>query len=123
MDTIRSYRDLGVWQRGIELAVAIHRYVRSLPRTEQYAIGDQLIGCSTSIASNIAEGYGRRRSAEYLRFLDIANGSRCELETRLEVCARAELIRRETSEDLLNQSEIIGRMLTKLRLRINQTRR
>jgi four helix bundle protein len=76
-----------------------------------------------SIAANIAEGYGRRRSGEYLRFLDIANGSRCELETRLEVCMRAALLNKETGADLLNQSEIIGRMLSRLRLRITQTRR
>jgi four helix bundle protein len=94
-----------------------------LPKVEQYAIGDQLIGSAISIPANIAEGYGRRRSAEYLRFLDIANASRCELETRLEVCVRVELISREASNDLLSQSEIVGRMLTRLRLRINQTRR
>ena len=123
MPTIRSYRDLEVWKRGIELAAAIHRFIRSLPKVEQYAIGDQLIGSAISIPANIAEGYGRRRSAEYLRFLDIANASRCELETRLEVCVRVELISREASNDLLSQSEIVGRMLTRLRLRINQTRR
>ena len=123
MPTIKSYRDLQVWQRGIELAVTIHRFVRSLARTEQYSLGSQLIGCSMSIAANIAEGYGRRRSAEYLRFLDIANGSRCELETRLEVCIRVELMNKETGANLMKQSEIIGRMLSRLRLRISETRR
>lgn len=80
--------------------------------------GDQMVRAATSVAANIAEGYGRRRRAEYIRFLDIANGSRCEIETQFEVCSRIEVISGTESEVLHAQSERIGRMLTGLRSRL-----
>jgi four helix bundle protein len=123
MSGIRSHRDLEVWRKAVDLAVQVHCLVRSLPRAEQFAVGDQLIGCSTSIPANIAEGYGRRRSREYIRFLDIANGSSCELDTRLEVCGRLGLIPREEISALQQEASGIGQMLSRLRQRIHETRR
>jgi four helix bundle protein len=113
--TINSYRDLKVWKNAVELTVGIHRLVRGFPRPDQFRIGDQLARSVFSIAANIAEGHGRRRPAEFVRFLDIANGSRCETETALEVCARLELSDNAMKEELLAQCHEIGRMLTGLR--------
>ncbi len=120
---ILSYRDLKVWRDAVHFAVRIHRLVRRFPRADQFRVGDQLARAVTSIASNVAEGYGRRRSLEYLRFLDIANSSRCEAETQLAICVGLELIDFRTNEELLEASQAIGRMLTGLRRSIARTRR
>jgi four helix bundle protein len=89
-----------------------------MPKIEQYSSGDQLIKSSSSVAANIAEGYGRYGRAEYLRFLAIANGSRCEFEARLEIYLRAKLVSPEIAEELRRESESIGQMLTRLRQRL-----
>jgi four helix bundle protein len=115
MGPLSSYRELEVWQKAIDLAVRAWQSVRSMPRTEQFAFGDQLIRSSASIASNIAEGYGRDTRPDYLRFLHIANGSRCEFETRIEICLRAKLFSEEIAAGLRSDSERVGQMLTRLR--------
>ena len=122
MSTVTSFRELEVWQRAIELAVLAYQEVRRMPRPDQFALGTQLIGCSSSIAANIAEGFGRVSRAEYLRFLDIANGSRCEFESRLEVCKQARVIEAETAGELRMLSERVGQMLTRLRQRLRRPR-
>ena len=113
--TINSYRDLKVWENAVGLTVRIHKLVRGFPRADQFRIGDQLARSVFSIAANIAEGHGRRRPAEFVRFLDIANGSRCESETALEVCVRLELVDPAMKEELLAECHEIGRMVTGLR--------
>ncbi len=122
MKAIDSYRDLEVWQLALDLAVKAYRLVRTFPRMEQFAIGNQLISSSISIAANIAEGYGRYTRAEYLRFLTIANGSRCEFETRLAMCARAGLVAQDSCEAFRSHCQRVGQMLTRLRQRLRQTR-
>jgi four helix bundle protein len=112
---IRSYRDLTVWQAALTLAVQVYRLIRELPRPDQFRVGDQLARSATSIAANIAEGHGRRRRAEFVRFLDIANASRCETETHLEICARLGLADSTAIATLVAQLESIGRMVTGLR--------
>jgi four helix bundle protein len=71
---------------------------------------------------NIAEGHGRRRRAEYIRFLDIANGSRCELETHIEVCIRLGAIGQKEATAFTARSNRVGRMLTGLRHRLTCSR-
>lgn len=86
--SLRSYRDLTVWQRAMELAQEVYRLSRTLPRTEQFALSDQVRRAACSIPSNIAEGYGREYRAEYLKHLSMAQGSLAELETLLMLAAR-----------------------------------
>src|ERR1043166_388472 len=80
---VRSFRDLIVWQRGMDLAVDTYRLTRRLPRSERFAFVDQARRAATSIPANIAEGVGRGTTREYIRSLCIANGSLKELETHL----------------------------------------
>ncbi len=81
--TIRSYRDLVAWQRGFALGVAVFECTKSFPEQERFGLVSQLRRGAVSIASNIAEGYGRGRRGEYSRFLKIARGSLFEVETQL----------------------------------------
>ena len=79
---LRSYRDLLVWQKAIELAILIYQLSDGFPRTEIYNLTSQIRRASVSIPTNIAEGYGRRSRKEYSQFLFVAQGSLKELETQ-----------------------------------------
>ncbi len=77
-----SFKDLVVWQRAVELSVEIYRLTAVFPASERFGLVDQLRRASVSIASNIAEGYGRQTRGEYVQFLGIARASNCELQTQ-----------------------------------------
>jgi four helix bundle protein len=80
---LQSYKDLEVWKRSIELVDEVYSIVKKMPKTEQYGLISQIQRAAISIPSNIAEGYARKGTKEYLRFLSVAYGSAAELETQL----------------------------------------
>jgi four helix bundle protein len=80
---VKSYRDLLVWQKGIELTLQIYQLTKAFPREEIYGLTSQMRRCAVSIPSNIAEGAGRLNTPEYKQFLGIARGSSFELQTQL----------------------------------------
>lgn len=80
---IHSYKDLLVWQKSIQLVKDIYEVCNQLPKEEIYGISSQIKRSAVSLPSNIAEGYGRKNTKEYIQFLRIAYGSGCELETQL----------------------------------------
>jgi four helix bundle protein len=84
----QSFRDLIVWQRAMQLTIAIYRLTHEFPKEEQYGLTSQIRRCAVSIPSNIAEGQGRLSAGEFRQFLGVARGSTCELQTQLEI-ARA----------------------------------
>jgi four helix bundle protein len=106
----KSFRNLKVWRRSIELSVAIYRLTSGFPREEVYGLTSQLRRCSVSVASDLAEGYGRASKGEYRQFVGMARGSSLELQTQL-VIARALGFGKET---LLcaaeNLAEEVGKM-------------
>jgi four helix bundle protein len=81
----RSFRDLIVWQRAMQLTVAIYRLTREFPKEELYGLTSQIRRCAVSIPSNIAEGQGRITAGEFRQFLGVAQGSTGELQTQLEI--------------------------------------
>ena len=78
-----SFMDLVVWQRAVELSTEIYRLTSTYPKSEQYGLVNQMRRASVSIASNIAEGYGKRTKGEYLQSLGHARGAKCELQTQI----------------------------------------
>jgi len=84
----KSFRDLHVWQRAMQLAVAVYRLIQDFPREELYGLTSQIRRAAVSIPSNIAEGQHRLNVGEFRQFLGIARGSKCEVQTQLEI-ARA----------------------------------
>ena len=84
----QSFRELIVWQRAMQLTVAVYRLTREFPREEQFGLTSQIRRSAVSIPSNIAEGQGRSSVGEFRQFLGIARGSTCEVQTQLEI-ARA----------------------------------
>ncbi len=113
-EPIRTFRDLGVWQKGIELVVECYRASECFPKSELYGLTSQLRRAVVSVPSNIAEGKGRRSTKSYLHFLDIAYGSLTEVETLLEIAARLALLSPEALQLLLDRTSEIGRMLNGL---------
>jgi len=84
----QSFKDLSVWQRAVQLTIEIYKLTNGFPSSERFGLTNQLRRASVSVASNIAEGYGRSTKGEYLQFLGHARGSISEVETQL-VIARA----------------------------------
>ncbi len=80
---IRSFRDLIAWQKGIVLCKQVYVISAEFPDVEKFGLRSQVRRAAVSIPSNIAEGYGRRRKLDYVRFLDLARGSLCEVETQM----------------------------------------
>ena len=111
---LRSYRDLLVWQKAIELAVLIYRLSEGFPRAEVYGLTSQIRHASVSVPSNIAEGYGRGSRKEYLQFLFIAQGSLKELETQTILAQRMNYATAAQGDRILSESEVVGKMLGSL---------
>lgn len=80
---IATYRDLAAWQHAFNLGKTIYRVTANFPDNERFGLVSQLRRGAISVASNIAEGYGRGSTAEYVRFLKVACGSLYELDTQL----------------------------------------
>ena len=111
---IRSYRDLLVWQKAVDLVVSTYRVTQGLPSAERFGLTVQMRRAAVSIPANIAEGWGRRSRADYLRFLTIANSSRLELETLIVIGQRLNLAATAEWKLLGAGAEEVGRMLAGL---------
>jgi four helix bundle protein len=111
---IQSYKDLGVWQKSVELAIDVYSVTRRFPAHERYAMADQIQRAAVSVASNIAEGWGKSGSGYYLNAISHARGSLRELETLLLIAHRVGYIKRETFLVLAERTDEIARMLFSL---------
>src|SRR2546430_11894359 len=111
---ISSYRDLQVWQRGMDLVVESYRLTEKLPKAELYGLVSQIRRAAVSIPANIAEGHGRYHTREFLRHLSIAKGSLIELETELIAAGRLGFIPEPDVRSALNATAELGRMLAGL---------
>lgn len=92
MSPIKTYRDLIAWQRAKALSVLIYKWSKAMPESEKFGLTNQMRRASVSVPSNIAEGYARGTTADYIRFLRNARGSLAELSTQVEIASEAELI-------------------------------
>ncbi|MDY7039174.1 MAG: four helix bundle protein [Thermodesulfobacteriota bacterium] len=80
---LKNYKELNVWQKSYELYLRIYRITAKFPNEERYGLTSQIRRAAVSIPSNIAEGYGRKTTLDYVRMLYISYGSVCELETQI----------------------------------------
>lgn len=113
--SIRSYRDLIVWQKAMELVVQCYRMTRQFPESERFGLTSQLQRAAVSIPANIAEGRERGHRKEFIRHLGIARGSQAELETHFEIAIRLGYFNPDQHPGVKNQIDEVGRMLTALR--------
>ncbi len=112
MSEIKSYKDLLIWQKGIDIVINLYELVEGFPKEEIYALTSQVKRTSVSIPSNIAEGYGRNSTQIYIHFLNISRGSLFELETQLIVAQKLKFIKNEALfHVLMNQITEESKML------------
>jgi four helix bundle protein len=118
---VKSYRDLIVWQQAMDLAVQAYDITKNWPKEELYGLTSQVRRSASSIAANIAEGYGRETRGAYQQFLRIAQGSLKELETHLLIAERVGLIMRGASAGILERTESLGKLLRLLIRKLSST--
>jgi four helix bundle protein len=110
----QGFRDLLVWQKSMQLTVAIYGLSRGFPREELYGLTSQIRRSAASIPSNIAEGHGRLKVGEFRQFLGIARGSNYELQTQLELAKALEMGNPNEIDDASLLSHEVGRMIYSL---------
>lgn len=113
--TIRSYQDLEVWQKAMDLVEDCYQLTSEFPENEAYGLSSQLQRSAVSIPANIAEGRERGRTKEFLHHLSIAYGSLAELETHILIARRLNYVNEEGLKQLMDKTGEIGRMLNGLR--------
>lgn len=117
-----SYRDLKVWQRAIELSVAVYALTKRFPSEELYGLTSQLRRAAVSVASNVAEGYGRASKPDFRRFLAIARGSAIELQTQLVIARELRMGVEKALRETEGLAEETGKMLWALIEKLNGDR-
>ena len=113
--SIRSYRDLKVWQLGMDLVVDCYQHTSGFPADERFSLTQQIRRAAVSVPSNVAEGYGRTHLGDYLYHLSIANGSLMELETQIIIARRLGFMAQQGCNRLLRLTAELGRMLAGLK--------
>lgn len=114
MNKIQTYKDLIVWQKAMDLVIAVYDLTKRFPNDERYGLISQMKRAVTSIPSNIAEGRARNTRKDYEKFAVIAYSSGAELETQLEITKRLKLAdanQIKESESLLTE---VMKMLNKM---------
>ena len=121
-DRARSYRDLKVWQRAMDLVEQSYRLAATLPSHELYGLATQIRRAAVSIPANLAEGNGREHLGDYLHHVSIAHGSLMELETHLLIALRLQYFQTDQIASTLELIAEVGRMLGGLRKSLKITR-
>ena len=101
------------------LVLETYRLSKRSPKDETYGLVAQMRPCAVSIPSNIAEGYGRNSTSDYVRFLRIATGSLYELQTQMEISSKLEYLKRADFDRLYESSREVERMLSSLSRKLN----
>lgn len=112
----KTYRDLIVWNKSMDLVVEVYALTKALPRTEEYRMIGQMTRAAVSIPANIAEGHSRSTRKEYAQFISIAKGSHAELETYLTLVVRLGFVAASKMGFIDGLSHEVGSMLSALRL-------
>lgn len=119
MSYLKSYKELIVWQKSIELVKQIYIITGKFPKVELYGIISQMRRAVISIPSTIAEGYGRKSPKEYAQYLSIAYGSALELETQIIISKELNFVKPgdfTKAEDLLMEvSKMLNSMTSKFK--------
>ena len=111
---LKSYKDLKTWQKSYELCLEIYKITKGFPKEEVYGLTSQIRRSAVSVPCNIAEGYGRKTTPEYIRSLYIAYGSTCELETQILLSGDLGYIGTEKLKKVQDEVGEVERMLKAL---------
>lgn len=113
-EKIRSYKDLEVWKKGLEIVDEVYELTKQFPLEERYGLGPHMQRTAVSIPSNIAEGYARQYRKEYLQFCYVSIGSCAELDTQLQITRRRHYSPEKSLKEVENLIDHESRMLMNL---------
>jgi len=111
---VRSYEELEVWQKAMDLVMVIYNRTATFPREEIYGLTSQMRRAAVSVPSNIAEGQGRRTTGEFLNQVSMARGSLMELQTQVEIARRLTYLTPEAAQELKELLTSVAMMLNAL---------
>ena len=121
MNKLKSYKELLVWQKAIDISLEVYVLSRSFPNEEAFGLTNQIRRASNSISLNIAEGYSRNSAKSYLNFLNIAQGSLLELESGLILAERLQFLNAEIFKKLYNliteESKMLSSIMRKIEIK------
>lgn len=117
--TIKDFKDLYAWQKAHTLAVTIYTLTKNFPSSEQFGLTNQVRRAAVSITSNVAEGFGRRTSADRLHFYDMARASLHEVQSQLMIARDVGYLQADDFEKLETMTIECHKVLTGL---INKTK-
>ena len=113
--TIKSYRDLEVWQKAMDLVVVCYEITKEFPKNEIYGLTSQLQRAAVSIPTNIAEGQARQYTKEFIQYLSISYGSIAEVETLMQIAEKLNYLNTNQLCKLMDRTAALGRMINGLR--------
>ena len=113
-EMLKSYKELKVWQKSYQLCLDVYRVTNDFPKEERYGLTSQIRRAAVSIPSNIAEGYGRKTTPEYIHALYTAYGSNCELDTQIQLSCDLDYIKTEHIKEPQENTREVERMLKAL---------
>jgi four helix bundle protein len=111
---LRNYKELKVWQKAYQLCLEVYKITKGFPKEERYGLTSQIRRSAVSVPSNIAEGYGRKTTPEYIRSLYFAYGSNCELDTQISLSGDLGYMKAQEKEMLQRNIGEVERMLKAL---------
>lgn len=111
---LKNHKDLKAWQKSYKLCLEIYRITSTFPTQEKFGLTSQIRRAAVSVPSNIAEGYNRKTTPEYIRFLYISYGSNCELETQILISEDLGYIENSVFDGLKKRIQEIERILKAL---------
>lgn len=123
---VRDYKELEVWKKGLDLVDAVFAATRALPKEQRFVLASHLQRTAISIPSNIAEGFDRHHTKEFVQHLHIALGSCAELETQVIIAYRQAFLSKEEYEGfsimLVQERRMINKLIQVLRQRTERLR-
>ena len=116
---MRNFKELKIWQKGIDIAIKTYQLSGTFPKEDKFAIVQQMTRASVSIPSNIAEGSSRKSEKDYSRFIEISLGSAFELETQIMIAEKLHKGDQQLLQELKTQITAEQKMLTGFQQKLN----
>ena len=120
---MQTYRNLIVWQKAMSMVLLVYGETKGFPKEETFGLTSQIQRSVVSIPSNIAEGYGRNSTGDYIRFLQIASGSLYEFQTQLEISSQLGYLSEEKYVEINSLSIEIEKMLSSLLSKVRNSQK
>ncbi len=108
---MRNYKELLIWQKGMDIVEEVYKIAALLPSEEKYGLKSQIQRAAISIPSNISEGCSRGTDPAFIRFLEYAEGSAFEIDTQMLAAVRLKMLEKETIAHLMTMLEEEQKMI------------